>query len=494
MTAVATQNDRDAAARRRPPVLRLPGLWDALWYRRSVRAQLLLTVLLIELIAALATAGVTILKARTSTRIEIDASMNLAEVLVRETVELMPQDTPADRFLEALPLRQRFARHVRIAVRDAAGHGVDTRPMTGGLEGDGHTRAPAPAWFASLISPPPERREFPVVLNGRPIGSVVITGEPADEIAETWENLTALAGAATLVSLAMIAILYVLFGRVLDPLTALGTGLLELERRSYGVRLRRPKARELAAITDRFNALAGALDAARAENAGLYQRLITTQDDERRNTARELHDEVGPSLFGLKANAASIASAAGALSGESARGVQERARDILAIVEHLQLVNRSLLTRLRPMALGHVPLADLLADMIRDRARQNPQIAFPLTPGRLQPSYGDSIDLTIYRCVQESLTNAIRHAKASRIHVDLAEAGDASSPQETRLALTVEDDGCGIDPQARAGFGLQGMRERVQALGGECSVQGAPGGGTRVRIVIPVRAGDAAAG
>jgi len=475
-------------------VLRLPGLWDALWYRRSVRAQLLLTVLLIELIAALVTAGVTVLKARTSTRIEIDASMNLAEVLVRETIELMPQDTPADRFLEALPLRQRFARHVRITVRDAAGHGVDTRPMTGGLEGDGHTRAPAPAWFASLISPPPERREFPVVLNGRPIGSVVITGEPADEIAETWENLTALAGAATLVSLAMIAILYVLFGRVLDPLTALGTGLLELERRSYGVRLRRPKARELAAITDRFNALAGALDAARAENAGLYQRLITTQDDERRNTARELHDEVGPSLFGLKANAASIASAAGALSGESAHAVQERARDILAIVEHLQLVNRSLLTRLRPMALGHVPLADLLADMIGDRARQNPQIAFPLTPGKLQPSYGDSIDLTIYRCVQESLTNAIRHARATRIRVDLAEAGDASSLQGTRLALTVEDDGCGIDPHAPAGFGLQGMRERVQALGGECSVQGAPGGGTRVRIVIPVQAGDAATG
>ena len=118
MTAVATQNDRDAAARRRPPVLRLPGLWDALWYRRSVRAQLLLTVLLIELIAALATAGVTILKARTSTRIEIDASMNLAEVLVREAINLMPADTPADRFLESLPLQQRFAKIGRASCRE----------------------------------------------------------------------------------------------------------------------------------------------------------------------------------------------------------------------------------------------------------------------------------------------------------------------------------------------------------------------------------------
>jgi two-component system, NarL family, sensor histidine kinase UhpB len=112
-------------------------------------------------LAALIAGGVTIIKARTATRIEIDASINVAEVLVRETVNLMPQDTPVDRFLESLPLRQRFARHVRIVVRDAAGHAVTARPMESGEDGDGPVRAPAPAWFASLISPPTERRELP---------------------------------------------------------------------------------------------------------------------------------------------------------------------------------------------------------------------------------------------------------------------------------------------------------------------------------------------
>ena len=280
--------------------------------------------------------------------------------------------------------------------------------------------------------------ELPVVVvNGRQLGSVVIAGEPSDEIAEVWENLTALASVAVLVNLVMIGILYLLFGRVLDPLTSLGTGLLDLERRSYGVRLRRPKAPELAAITDRFNALAGALEATRAENASLYQRLITTQDDERRNTARELHDEVGPSLFGLKANASSIASAAGALPGDAAQAVAERARDIQTIVEHLQAVNRSLLTRLRPMALGHVPLTDLLTDMVRDRARQHPQIAFPFKPGKIARSYGDSIDLTIFRCVQESLTNAIKHAQAQSVHRRRRSprwpADDAAAPTTGRL-------------------------------------------------------------
>jgi two-component system sensor histidine kinase UhpB len=375
---------------------------------------------------------------------------------------------------------------VRIAVRDAAGAAVTTRPMQGGEDTNARTRAPAPAWFAALISPPTERREIPVVDKGQTLGSVLITGEPGDEIAEVWENLTALATVALLVNLVMIGILYLLFGRVLGPLTALGAGLRELEQRSFGVRLPRPKAQELAAITDRFNALASALEATRTENATLYQRLITTQDDERRNTARELHDEVGPSLFGLKANAGSIATAAAALSDAPARAaVAERARDILAIVDHLQAVNRSLLTRLRPMALGHVPLADVLADMIRERARQSPQISFPFAAGRLKPSYGDAIDLTIYRCVQEGLTNAVRHAKADNIRVTLDEP-QGGAPAAARIDLAIEDDGHGIDPQAPSGFGLRGMQERVRALGGECAVEPAAGGGTRVRVVIPL--------
>ena len=98
-----------AGAEQGRPLSSLSRLLDMCWYRRSVRAQLILSVILIELMAALIAGGVTIIKAKTATRIEIDASMNLAEVLVRETVNLMPQDTPADRFLEGLPLRQRFA-------------------------------------------------------------------------------------------------------------------------------------------------------------------------------------------------------------------------------------------------------------------------------------------------------------------------------------------------------------------------------------------------
>ena len=270
---------------------------------------------------------------------------------------------------------------------------------------------------------------MPVVVNGVRIGSVEIVAEPRDEIAEVWGNTVALGAVALIVNIAVIAILYFLFGRVLDPLTGVARGLADLEQRNYRVRLPRPRAQELAAITDRFNALAQALDAARSENEKLNHRLITAQDDERRRTALELHDEVGPSLFGLKANAGSIATAAAELPEQAARKMTARVRDMLAIIEHLQSINRSMLNRLRPMALGHVPLHDILPSWcgsapgsFRDRVR--------VFRHKLMRGYGDSVDLTVYRCVQESLTNVIRHAQAKHVGVELGEA--ASGQRERR--------------------------------------------------------------
>jgi two-component system sensor histidine kinase UhpB len=464
----------------------------ALWYRRSVRTQLLIVFVMIDLVAALVVGGVTIFKARAQTRIEIAASMRLAELLVSEAVHLMQQQIPAEQFLAELPSQLRSVRHVRIWVKDTAGIPIGVRPPVNVDLLRGEERSPAPAWFADLIASPVEAHEVPVIVNGQRIGNVEIVGEPKDEIAEVWENAVALGTAGFALNLAVIGLLYALFGRVLDPLTGLTRGLSDLERQNFTVRLPRPHALELAAITDRFNALALALEMTRAENLRLNHRLITAQDDERRRTALDLHDEVGPSLFGLKATASSIATAANALPDHTGRTMGERAREMLTIIEHLQAINRSLLNRLRPMALGHVPLRDILSELARERARQHPEMAFAFAAGKLARSYGDSIDLTIYRCIQESLTNAIRHAQAKHVTIDLGEA--ASDTGGAHLALTVRDDGRGIDPGAPMGFGIPGMRERVEGLGGHYTVESAASAGTCVRITIPGGAGNASSG
>jgi two-component system, NarL family, sensor histidine kinase UhpB len=459
-----------------PPVERRG--WRALWYAWPLRIQLLIVFVLIDLLAVLVAGTVTVLRAREQTRIEISASMRLAELLVRDAVRLAQQEVGAEQFLEALPTQLRSVRHVRIAVKDARGAPI-AAPLTPDRQGD-DGREPAPAWFAALIAAPIETHEVPVTANGEIIGTVEIIGEPADEIAEVWDNAVAIGMAALLLNAAMVGILYVLFGRVLGPLGVLARKLSDLEQQTHGVRLSQPHTSELAAIARRFNSLALALETARAENLRLNRRLITAQDDERRRTALELHDEVGPCLFGLNANLSSIATAARGLPADRRQSLETRIADIRAIVEHLQAINRSMLDRLRPMALGHVPLRELLSELVGERARQHSEISFSFSAENLRRSYGDSIDLTIYRCIQESLTNVIRHARAERATVDLAEAGEGA-----RLVLTVCDDGCGIRPEQSAGFGIRGMQERVEGLGGKFAFGNGEGGGVRVSVTIP---------
>jgi two-component system, NarL family, sensor histidine kinase UhpB len=461
----------------------------ALWYGRSVRAQLLFVFVLIDLVAVLIGGGGAILRARTQSRVEIAASTRLAELLVSDTVNFMHQPLPAEQFLTALPGQLRAMRHVRIAVSDAAGVPIAATPPAGNASGRRATeRASAPGWFVTLVASPIETHHVPVIVDGRSVGQVEIIGEPADEIAEIWENAVAIGTVIVLLNIAMICILYILFGRVLDPLTALASGLSDLKRQTYHVRLPQPPARELAAISDRFNALARALETARAENLLINRRLITAQDDERRRTALELHDEVGPSLFGLKANASSIASAVGNLPAKARQSVSERLHDILTIIEHLQTINRSMLERLRPMALGHFPLKEILGQLVRERSRQYSQISFSFVAEDLLRSYGDSTDLTIYRCIQESLTNAIRHAQASHVTVALKHAA-----ADSQLILTVRDDGCGMNFEIPPGFGIRGMQERVKGLGGRYVIESEADRGTCVCITVPVDEADNAA-
>ena len=464
----------------RPPAL--PARFArALWFGRSVRTQLLLVFVLIDIIAVLAAGGVTIFRARTQTRVEMASSMRLAELLVGDAGVLARREPSAERFLAALPAQLQSMRHVRFAVRDAAGIVIAATPPDASMKRPADERRTAPDWFVSLVAPPVMTRNVPVTVDGRNVGQVEIIGEPGDEIAEVWDDAVVIGIVAFVLNAAMIGILYVLFGRVLDPLSVLADGLSELQHQTYNVRLPRPRARELAAIADHFNALALALETVRAENLHLNRRLITAQDDERRRTALELHDEVGPCLFGLKANASSIAGATETLPDKARQSVMERLNDILSIIAHLQAINRSMLNRLRPMALGHVPLKEMLDQLLNERSRQHSQIEFSFSAANLARSYGDSIDLTIYRCIQESLTNAIRHGRPKRVTVNLAHIDAAA-----KLDLTVRDDGCGVDPGKPPGLGLRGMRERVEGLGGHYVIESEPGRGTCIRIAIPL--------
>jgi two-component system, NarL family, sensor histidine kinase UhpB len=450
--------------------------------RYSIRTQLLFVLIALSGFAWLVGGAVTILQAQKSTRIEISAAMELAEALVRDANPVVQKSASPSDALASIPAQVGSLRHVRISVRDTSDVPIEAVPPKAFTPQPKDVRPPAPGWFSALIAPPVDSRRVPVLSEGRQLGSIVLSSAPGDEIAEVWDNATGLAKAALLIGIGGIAILHLLFGRVLAPLRSFAVGLLDLGRSDYSVRLPRPKTHELAIIAERFNSLASVLDAMRAKNRRLSKRLISAQDDERRQTALDLHDEVGPYLFGLKVNTTSLANS---LAGTP---LEARAREMLTMIEGLQSINRSILNRLRPMALGQVPVVELLSALVGERAGQHPELSIAFCSTDLLPTYGESIDLTLYRCVQEGLTNIVRHAKAKRASVTITHRNDLTSAEDnaTQLTLTIADDGRGIDSSAQKGIGVQGMQERVQALGGVCRFEGAPGGGTRLHIEIPV--------
>jgi two-component system sensor histidine kinase UhpB len=456
------------------------------WRSISLRGQILATVILVGLLAGAAATAIIIYNAKKSSEVEVAAAMATAEQLVREVVG-QPQFQREPQ-IELLPARIGQLRHVRIlAIGAAEGRRAALLPVP-----SPDWRDDVPRWFASIVDVEDVRREMQIVSQGRHIGSIVIIGHAADEIAEVWRETKDLLLIASMFGLTVLVLLHLAFGRLLRPLEGVAAGLSELEQGEFRHRLSRPNIRALAEITDRFNALALRLDSARSQNQRLSRRLLTAQDDERRRIASELHDELGPCLFGIKADVASLEALARRLPAEAGKTVRERAATIEEITDKIQLMNRRLLDRLRPMALDHLPLSEVLGGLISEFQRHGPKPKITLAIDNPASSYDDATNITIYRCVQEGITNALRHAQASKVHIDLSKVPGEARPgvrsdDGTVLCLSITDDGIGASAGDMRGLGLTGMEERVRALGGSVSFgPNSEGCGTCLTVRVPL--------
>jgi two-component system sensor histidine kinase UhpB len=455
-----------------------------LWYQRTVRTQILLAVGVINVFAVLLAGAVLIMNTRAATKVEMEAALEVAQRFVSATMkELAAQQKPTQ-FNQELSLQLKHLRHVRILLKEPTGQLSLLSPQSEkGVFGT------VPGWFATLMRPQFADRAVRVVALEH-VNPVIILGEPADEIAEAWDDLLWLTPVWLALNALILAVLYIVLGRVLEPLGQLSKGMLRLEDGHYGTRLSPPKVKELSVLAERFNTLANALGAARDENSRLYRQLITVQEEERRAIANELHDEAGACLFGITANASSIQNLAEQRRDGRRAEINRRAGEILSIVERLKLLNRALLKKLKPGALGPVKLTELLDDLIAGFQRRHPGTDISVAFRKLDDSYGELINLALYRCIQEGITNAIRHGGADKLSVELAEIpaqrrSGGRSPR-AKLSLCLSDNGGGITPATPKGFGLTAMAERVKSLGGSCMIETAPSKGTILHIEIPV--------
>ena len=221
-----------------------------------------------------------------------------------------------------------------------------------------------------------------------------------------------------------------------------------------------------------------AIAAAESAETERLKLSVRASESERRRWARELHDETLQELGALNfmLQAAQASSQPGAL--ESA--VQKALEQLELSIASLQ----SLITELRPASLDELGVQPALEALAKRTSAYfgvavETELDFAFAGGRAATRLTDDIESTTYRIVQEAITNAVKHAEADTISVGVAEADET-------IVITVRDDGSGFDPEARtAGFGLVGMRERVEMVDGRLLIESDPEHGTLVRAELP---------
>lgn len=211
----------------------------------------------------------------------------------------------------------------------------------------------------------------------------------------------------------------------------------------------------------------------------LTRRLEAAKEEERKRIAAELHDEMGQLLTAAKINVQLLQR----LPADDL--VSRRLSDTVSLLDRMIQLVRALSFDLRPPLMDELGLIASLKGHLEAQAWRS-GLAVDFSAEELPPRLPTEVEIAAFRIAQEAVNNVVRHAAATRVEVRLRQSGD-------RLVLTVEDDGRGFEraaatpptPSPGEHFGLVGMHERAQALGGELAVESRPGRGTTVRVALP---------
>jgi signal transduction histidine kinase len=450
--------------------------------RSDLKFRLTMRILAVSAVCFAATAAYLLYDADKSAQLRIGTA---AEITARELeLQLSKRDwvrVPADMFPDlqsvAVPL---LAPGLCIAYRAAGGNILQR--VCGGSQA---SEVSPPRLFAALyrrLFDPGHETARPVLFRGNRLGEALAWVDPAMLTATAWQEARHLLAVMIVTLLLLCGLVYAALARALRPTRLIRAGLERIAADDLSARLPPFDLAELSAIREVFNHLAESLDRTLAERRALTRRLIALQDEERRRLARELHDEFGQSLAAIRALAAS----AGQTAAEACPALLPECESIARIAAGMAETLRGALFRLRPPDVEELGLAASLEGLVAGwNSRSRGDTCFEAhVRGRLD-GLSAVLGAGLYRIAQEALTNAAKHAGASRVVLRLA-TGDAE-PGRQAVVLTVEDDGKRDDRDRATGsrMGLLGMRERVVTLGGQLSFEAGEGGST-LRVVIPL--------
>lgn len=403
--------------------------------------------------------------------LETDATMQLAQLLldVQHAVDSAQDGTGARSAARDEIRRASGLRHVRVSLVDDTGALLATspaeEPQVGRL-----TRA-------LLSSSPTATLTYPVAYHSIRLGELRVASNPMSEFAEIEKRMESDLAVLVGVLLAMSAAIYWMVRKGLRPVAQVQSALVSLQAGHLETRLPRFRLKDLDDISQRFNQCAEALQEAAAQRRDLKRRIIEAEEEERRRLARELHDELGQSLTAIKVDAAYIAREA----AQSAPKILASARSIEKLSSNIMELIRSMLARLRPHGLETMGLRETLYDLVDGwQARVADRLRCSLDIRGDVDALTPELNITVYRLIQECLTNAVRHSRARAMDIDLS--GEATG---VVLKVTESELMAGGAAVRANGTGLLGMRERVEAHGGELVIDISPAGGLSLKARMP---------
>jgi two-component system sensor histidine kinase UhpB len=419
----------------------------------SLRGRVIALVALMLLISVSVYVLISWSAAKNDLAAELAAARTGGLQTVQSAFEDIPRSNHPQRDLQQLVGTFNGNRHLSATLEDHFG-----RPLMASTAA--MPREPAPHWFSAALSPDLQTVAIRVP-DGR--GDVLrLRPEPASDISALWSATVDAAWVFAAAAAIGLALIYWMIGRALSPLVDLSHAFAAIGSSGYRERVREEGPPELRRLQSGFNAMAERLAEIDARNRTLEAQLLTIQDEERAEIARDLHDEIGPHLFAVALDADMIGRSLAA--GETDL-IAAQVKSVQGAVSYMQRQVRELIARLRPTRAAELGLEAAIADLIAFWQARQPEVEFVAELDRADRIVPEPLRDVIYRLVQESVANALRHAQTLRVAINVAKTGEG-------VAVSVTNRGTSKPAEGRVpGLGLASMRERVQAAGGVLNIE-----------------------
>lgn len=417
--------------------------------------------------------------ARRKVDVEMNAAMIGGRHIVEREVEELDATPEAARDLPGLVRVFNGHRHIRARLVDAQGKTTyESNLDTSGSNG--------PRFLLAVLGGPVQvyRREVSLPQGLR--GAVILESDARSEVGEVSGDaaldLTVLLILFVLVLVAVNGIL----ARALASFGALGNAFERIGRGDYAARVAETGPPEFARLARSCNDMAGQLGRMDAHARRLGLQLANVQEEERADLARNLHDEISPLLFAVDVDATAIRDKSAQFDGERGSLIRARAEAIREATAQMKRQVRVLLGRLRPAFAPDLGLAEAIDDLVTSTRRRHPGVAIRVSMS--SAPVDSETEATLHAVVREALSNALQHGRPRTIEIAVESA-------EGAVDARIVDDGGGLANSVErpgsarlGGYGVIGMRERVEARGGTFVFREREGGGgVLVEAHFPLR-------